>query len=54
MVVSLLSQLDQEALNDIELMYEGIWWSAIDEGISVKSMFLGVKAPGAKAPEKAA
>lgn len=49
-----LSELDDEARNDIELMYEGIWWTAIDEGISVKSMFLGIKAPGAKAPEKAA
>ncbi|WJH41954.1 DUF2442 domain-containing protein [Aliirhizobium terrae] len=49
-----LAKLDDRALNDIELMYEGIWWTAIDEGISVKSMFLGVKAPGAKAPEKAA
>jgi hypothetical protein len=45
---------DQTTLNDIELMYEGIWWPRVDEGISVKSMFLGVKAPGAKAPEKAA
>ena len=26
-------------------MYEGIWWPAVDEGISVKSMFLGKKAP---------
>lgn len=49
-----LSGLDDEALNDIELMYEGIWWPAVDEGISVKSMFLGVRASGAKAPEKAA
>ncbi|TWF52976.1 DUF2442 domain-containing protein [Neorhizobium alkalisoli] len=49
-----LSGLDAEALNDIELMYEGIWWSRVDEGISVKSMFLGWKAPGAQAPEKAA
>lgn len=49
-----LRPLDQTALNKIELMYEGIWWSAADEGISVKSMFLGIKAPGATAPEKAA
>jgi hypothetical protein len=46
--------LDAGELNDIELIYEGIWWTAIDEGISVKSMFLGIKAPGATAPEKAA
>ena len=49
-----LKELDSEALNDIELMFEGIWWRRADEGISVKSMFLGWKAPGAKAPEKAA
>jgi hypothetical protein len=49
-----LSELDDGELNDIELLYEGIWWAAIDEGISVKSMFLGIKAPGAKALEKAA
>ena len=49
-----LASLDQAQLNDIELMYEGIWWSAVDEGISVKSMFLGVKAPGAVPPSVAA
>ncbi|MDP3523311.1 MAG: DUF2442 domain-containing protein [Hoeflea sp.] len=49
-----LRGLDMDALNEIELMYEGIWWSRPDEGISVKSMFLGHKSPGAKAPEKAA
>lgn len=46
-----LAGLDQAALNDIELMFEGIWWPAVDEGISVKSMFLGRKAPGAKRPK---
>lgn len=49
-----LRGLGHDELNDIELMYEGIWWSQVDEGVSVKSMFLGVKAPGARAPEKAA
>jgi hypothetical protein len=49
-----LSGLDEQGLNEIELMYEGIWWTKVDEGISVKSMFLGAKAPGARAPEKAA
>lgn len=49
-----LAGLSQAELNDIELMYEGIWWPAADEGISVKSMFLGKKAPGAKKPRKAA
>lgn len=49
-----LDGLDRDELNDIEIMYEGIWWRQIDEGVSVKSMFLGMKAPGAAAPDKAA
>lgn len=49
-----LAGLDQNQLDDIELMYEGIWWPAVDEGISVKSMFLGSKAPDAKEPQAAA
>jgi hypothetical protein len=49
-----LQHLNIAQLNDIELMYEGIWWTEVDEGISVKSMLLGRKAPGAKAPGKAA
>lgn len=49
-----LAGLSQAELNDIELMYEGIWWPAVDEGISVKSMFLGKKAPGAVEPPVAA
>jgi hypothetical protein len=46
--------LSRAELNDIELMYEGIWWSAVDEGISIKSMFLGHKTPGAIPPSVAA
>ncbi|MEZ5809976.1 MAG: DUF2442 domain-containing protein [Rhizobiaceae bacterium] len=49
-----LEGLDEAALNDIELMYEGIWWPSVDEGISIKSMFLGHKAPGAREPDRAA
>ncbi|WP_235911532.1 DUF2442 domain-containing protein [Mesorhizobium xinjiangense] len=49
-----LDGLDELQLNDIELMYEGIWWPAVDEGISIKSMFLGKKAPGARQPQTAA
>ncbi len=49
-----LSKLTEAERNDIELMYEGIWWPAVDEGVSVKSMFLGRKAPGAKQPQAAA
>jgi hypothetical protein len=49
-----LSNLGPDQLNEIELMFEGIWWPSVDEGISVKSMFLGRKAPGAKPPSIAA
>lgn len=49
-----LRGLNHDQLNDIELMYEGIWWTAVDEGISVKSIFLGAKAPGATEPKKVA
>jgi len=49
-----LSELNQTDLNRIELMYEGIWWPAVDEGISVKSMFLGRKVTGAVPPSVAA
>lgn len=27
--------------NKVELMFEGVWWPVMDEGISVKSMLLG-------------
>lgn len=49
-----LCGLSEAELNTIELMYEGIWWTVVDEGISIKSMFLGAKAPGAKRPQAAA
>lgn len=49
-----LLELDQTALNEVELMFEGVWWPAVDEGISVKGMFLGRKAPGAQKPQQAA
>ncbi len=49
-----LEGLNEAQLNEIELMYEGIWWPAADEGISVKSIFLGRKAPSAKKPRAAA
>ena len=49
-----LAGLSEIELGDIELMYEGIWWRTVDEGISIKSMFLGNKAPGAKPPSIAA
>ncbi len=49
-----LGGLADAQLNDIELMYEGIWWTAVDEGVSIESMFLGLKMPGAEPPAVAA
>jgi hypothetical protein len=34
----------------IELMYQGVWWPVMDEGVSVKGLLLGWKAPGARDP----
>ncbi|MEM1040079.1 MAG: DUF2442 domain-containing protein [Pseudomonadota bacterium] len=39
-------------LNAMDLEYEGIWWNHVDEGVSVKSMFLGWKAPGGVDPQE--
>jgi Protein of unknown function (DUF2442) len=38
----------------IELEFSGIWWPALDEGVSVKALLLGWKAPGATLPSRAA
>ena len=39
---------------EIELMFSGIWWPVMDEGVSIKGLLLGWKAPGAVAPSVAA
>jgi hypothetical protein len=33
--------------SEVEMLGVGIWWTTIDEGISIKSMLLGWKAPRA-------
>lgn len=38
----------------VELQFSGVWWPAMDEGISVKGMLLGWKTPGAVEPSVAA
>ena len=38
----------------VELEYSGIWWPVLDEGVSVKGILLGWKAPNARAPQRAA
>lgn len=37
-----------------ELAFSGVWWTDLDEGVSVKGLLLGWKAPGAKEPKKVA
>lgn len=49
-----LAGLNLDQLNNIELMEDGIWWEAVDEGISIKSILLGLKMPDAVAPQIAA
>ncbi|MBU4531564.1 MAG: DUF2442 domain-containing protein [Hoeflea sp.] len=40
--------------NNVHLMLAGVHWPDVDEDLSVRGMLAGWKAPGAKAPEKAA
>jgi len=49
-----LANATPEQRSNTELAFSGVWWPEIDEGISVKALLLGWKAPGAQAPEKAA
>ncbi len=49
-----LAAATSEARADVELEFSGVWWPGLDEGVSVKGLLLGWKAPGAKAPERAA
>jgi hypothetical protein len=46
-----LTGLSETELDDIEPMYDGVRWRAVDERIL---MFLGNKAPGAQPPSIAA
>jgi len=49
-----LLKVPLEERSAVELLYEGIWWPSIDEGVSIKAMLLGRKAPGAKEPREVA
>jgi hypothetical protein len=49
-----LAKASPEARANVELMYSGVWWPAMDEGVSVKGMLLGWKAPDARKPQQAA
>lgn len=37
-----------------ELEFSGVWWPVLDDGVSVKALLLGWKAPGAVEPKRAA
>ena len=49
-----LAKATPEERAQVELEFAGIWWPAMDEGISVKGVLLGWKAPGAIKPPVAA
>ena len=49
-----LADSSEDQLNSIELQFEGVWWDHVDEGVSVKSIIMGWKAPGAAEPQDAA
>ncbi len=49
-----LANATAEQRSHMELEFSGVWWPDLDEGVSVKALLLGWKAPGAKAPGKAA
>jgi uncharacterized protein (DUF4415 family) len=49
-----LAEATPEQRSHVELEISGVWWPDLDEGLSVKGLLLGIKAPGAKAPGKAA
>jgi hypothetical protein len=38
----------------VDLEFAGVWWPALDEGVSIKGLLLGWKAPGAREPQRAA
>ncbi|HVK90483.1 MAG TPA: DUF2442 domain-containing protein [Mycoplana sp.] len=49
-----LAEATAKQRSNVELQFSGVWWPDLDEGVSVKGLLLGWKAPGAKAPGKAA
>ncbi|MDX3928220.1 MAG: DUF2442 domain-containing protein [Shinella sp.] len=49
-----LVEASPEKRSSVELQFSGVWWPDLDEGVSVKGLLLGWKAPGARAPDKAA
>jgi Protein of unknown function (DUF2442) len=48
-----LASASAEDRSRVELMYSGVWWPVMDEGVSVKGLLLGWKAPGARKAQQA-
>lgn len=49
-----LAKATAEQRATVELLFSGVWWPDLDEGVSVKGLLLGWKAPGATRPKRAA
>lgn len=49
-----LADATPEQRSVAKMQFSGVWWPDLDEGVSVKGLLLGWKAPGARAPGKAA
>ncbi|MBC8129626.1 MAG: DUF2442 domain-containing protein [Rhizobiaceae bacterium] len=49
-----LLRASSEERAKFELEFAGIWWPGLDDGLSVKGVMLGWKAPGAVEPSLAA
>ena len=49
-----LAKASAEQRAILELEYAGVWWPDLDDGVSVKGLLLGWKAPGAVEPKKVA
>ena len=49
-----LASATPEQRANVEFQFSGVWWPDVDEGVSVKGLLLGWKAPGASEPKRAA
>lgn len=49
-----LANASAEDRADAEIEFSGVWWPKLDDGVSVKGLLLGWRAPGAVPPSVAA
>jgi hypothetical protein len=49
-----LAKASAEDRTEVEIEFAGVWWPRLDDGVSVKGLLLGWKAPGAVEPKRAA